>query len=1220
MAPRWSGQRRHPLSLLCGVVLAGCVLIALGAADARAATSYSSSGGFGSAGSGLGQFNGPSKVAVDDATGNVLVVDRDNGRVNVFGPGGGSAAALTDFGTGDLSSPTGIAVDQVSHAVYVSDSTHILRYTSDGLPTPTYTLDISFASLAQGNATALAVDPSTQDLLVADAANNLVSRYDATGFFLGSFDGSDSPDGAFTGLLDVAADAGHVYVVDSNGTDPVLAGGTSRAMRFTAAGAYDLGYSSVPTPTLVTIDANSGQVLIGGNNALWYDPAGTAVYVFAGSHHIVDVPYPVDGGNNTGRMTGLAVDGGASGRLYVAGEQIFGGYAGTVGVQAFDPVALPDVVLDAPGAVTATAAHVSGSVNSFGQASTTYRFELSKDGTSWTVAASGSIGTDVVPEQVAADLAALEPNTSYRLRLVGVNGAGSLASDERPLTTPASAPGIVANAASDRSPTGATLRSSVNPFGLQTTYHFEYGLTTDYGSRTPVGREDVAGNGRTGRAVQSSVTGLLPGTTYHYRLVAENSAGRTAGDDRSFTTRTPEGDRAYELVTPAEKAGTNADTFMNFQASRNGDSVAYGTKIAFPIDAAVAAPLHPKYLAGRGAAGWTSTPIDPPQIPGSAPKSYTTSAVSEDGTKAVVLSLKKLADGAVDGDSNVYLRDIATGAYTTIATSPGPMFDSNAWYAPPAWPAYVAGTADFSHVVLNGLCCSLLPGTPAGSLYEWSAGKLRVASVDRDGTPFSGGNDGGGIMEHEANRISDDGTRIFFGGSDGAVYVRRDGTTTEPVSVSHRTGDDDAPRPARFAGASKNGRYAFIVSTAPLTNDSDPGDHNGVLNLYRYDVDQHTLTLVASPLTSREDVFQVSAGGDYVYFGSGNAIAPGAVQDEPNLYVWHSGQVHHVTTLALTRDPNSLDIGFLASPNGRYFIFAAHSALTGYDNATPVAGCGQVENVTNACAQLYRYDAEQRSLTCASCPPDGAKAVSNASIGWPTAEFSRHFPRAVIDDGRVFFDTAQPLSSRDANSSRDVYSFDGDEAMLISAGTGSGDSHLSDVSPDGRNVFFTTQDQLVGTDRDTLTDVYDARVGGGLARDNPEEPRGTCADEDCRGAGAGPVLPAPPTTETPQPPGGSPASSAKAKLTVLSAKFTGTTLHLRVSVSGSGRIRASGSKLAATTRTTSRAGNYTLRVPLTKKQRAARRSGRRVKAGITVSFTPAFGKHVTAKFTRTASR
>jgi hypothetical protein len=79
----------------------------------------------------------------------------------------------------------------------------------------------------------------------------------------------------------------------------------------------------------------------------------------------------------------------------------------------------------------------------------------------------------------------------------------------------------------------ATLHGGVNPKGRHTHYHFEFGLTTAYGSSTP---SADAGSGFGEVAVAAGLSGLEPATTYHFRLVATNSAGTAKTTDATFTT------------------------------------------------------------------------------------------------------------------------------------------------------------------------------------------------------------------------------------------------------------------------------------------------------------------------------------------------------------------------------------------------------------------------------------------------------------------------------------------------------------------------------------------------------------------------------------------------------------------------------------------------------------------------------------------------------------
>jgi hypothetical protein len=79
----------------------------------------------------------------------------------------------------------------------------------------------------------------------------------------------------------------------------------------------------------------------------------------------------------------------------------------------------------------------------------------------------------------------------------------------------------------------AKLNGTVNPNGLTTTVHFQYGKTTSYGSTT-------ASQIKTGTATQNvaaNISGLKAKTTYHFRIVATNSSGTRSGSDKTFRTR-----------------------------------------------------------------------------------------------------------------------------------------------------------------------------------------------------------------------------------------------------------------------------------------------------------------------------------------------------------------------------------------------------------------------------------------------------------------------------------------------------------------------------------------------------------------------------------------------------------------------------------------------------------------------------------------------------------
>jgi C1A family cysteine protease len=99
--------------------------------------------------------------------------------------------------------------------------------------------------------------------------------------------------------------------------------------------------------------------------------------------------------------------------------------------------------------------------------------------------------------------------------------------------TPPGTPTVSTNAATNIGTTTATLNGTVNPNGKATDYYFQYGTTSSYGNVTPTAS---AGSGNTGIPVSADITGLISGTTYHFRIVATNTSGTSYGNDLTFMT------------------------------------------------------------------------------------------------------------------------------------------------------------------------------------------------------------------------------------------------------------------------------------------------------------------------------------------------------------------------------------------------------------------------------------------------------------------------------------------------------------------------------------------------------------------------------------------------------------------------------------------------------------------------------------------------------------
>lgn len=113
--------------------------------------------------------------------------------------------------------------------------------------------------------------------------------------------------------------------------------------------------------------------------------------------------------------------------------------------------------------------------------------------------------------------------TALGLALVVPAGAGA-----------ATKPTVRTGGATEVGQSSANVHGTVNPQGAATTYYFQYGTTRKYGAQTAV---TPAGAGAKAVAVTAGIGALAPATTYHYRIVATNPLGATAGGDRTFKTQ-----------------------------------------------------------------------------------------------------------------------------------------------------------------------------------------------------------------------------------------------------------------------------------------------------------------------------------------------------------------------------------------------------------------------------------------------------------------------------------------------------------------------------------------------------------------------------------------------------------------------------------------------------------------------------------------------------------
>jgi hypothetical protein len=174
---------------------------------------------------------------------------------------------------------------------------------------------------------------------------------------------------------------------------------------------------------------------------------------------------------------------------------------------------------------------------------TTYEFFLGSERVG-----SGHLAASESDQDVSIRLSGLEPDHSYTYWVVATSSDGTRTGPHRRFVTDnAATPGAETGSATNIIQTSATLNGIVNKHeAFEAQYVFEYGTTTAYGMSTPTPRGAIR-DGACGLIceiknpvpVSETITGLQPGTTYHYRLVTGNYQGTGYGKDITFTTQFP---------------------------------------------------------------------------------------------------------------------------------------------------------------------------------------------------------------------------------------------------------------------------------------------------------------------------------------------------------------------------------------------------------------------------------------------------------------------------------------------------------------------------------------------------------------------------------------------------------------------------------------------------------------------------------------------------------
>jgi NHL repeat len=1026
-----------------------------------------------------GSMELPNGVVVSRSMGRVLVADSRKGAVYLFGPEGGSEGKLVGKGSpngsfksnGELGNVAGVAVDGTTGDVYVAEAERhaVSQYAYDeskeewvwaGWITTTPAGDL-------GEPRGVALDASG-DVYVADAGSARVVRFGAgvvvpgvvtekaaksgltriSAVLAGTVDGEGKPASYYfqygetpalgsstpvqpagTGSQSVSATAegllaGHAYYYRIVGENEEGANyGVIRGLETRpAVEALETGPVTNLEPEGVTV---TGSLKREDLETSYYFQYGTSsAYGKQAPEPAGEVPAALEEKEEKqpktvqAQLAGLIPN--TTYHYRVVAKNAYGSTYGEARV--FTTSGPPRVTIEPVSGITQHEATLHAQINP-DRLQSAYRVQYGQTTGYGQETSTESAGSGSAPEPVSVTLPGLNVGTTYHYRVIAENTAGTTITEDQSLTTLTSAP-LDATYTTRLTSTEATLHALINPLGNDTHYYFQYGTQpcrsepaacTD----SPAAPGEDIGEASTDVPRETSLTGLQPGTVYHYRIIATNALGTTEGAEHTFTTQTlmegfalPDG-RAWEMVTPPDKGGAPVEALTReggiILASENGKRLTYVVDGALGEDVeGNRSPEMQQVLATRTPNGWTSQDIANPNskakgvTAGEAPEYQYFSA---DLSSALVEPVGRgaeppLAEGVTQ--ATIYLRDNTTGTYLPVVSETN--VAENVSFGGDL--RFISASPDLSHVVFASKV-ALTGGRSAAGLYEWANGKLQFVSVLPGGRPARAPELG--YLHDPAGAVSADGSRVIWTmpvglaeASRGHLYMRdtvRGGTVQLDAAQGVAEPEEGS---AQYQTASSDGSRVFFTDKQQLTPGSTaaPSSGEGKPDLYECQIGEtedgkptcHLTDLTVDQQPGGHAAVQglllgSSQAGTSVYVVAHGVLAANsngngetAQVDANNLYAIRLEEKGWTTTfiarLASQDRPEwegakLADTAYLTarvSPNGRYFAFMSAAPITGYDNVDANGAANGTRD-----EEVFLYDAVAGNLRCVSCNPSGSR-------------------------------------------------------------------------------------------------------------------------------------------------------------------------------------------------------------------------------------------------------
>ncbi len=985
-------------------------------------------------GNGPGQFNNPDGIAVNEATHEIYVVDKNNNRVEIFnstgskfegefngsgllpneGKAAGSGGLPEEVPSGAFKEPEGIAVDN-----------SCARFSEPKKKT-----------CEEG-------DPSSGDVYVVDTRGHkggsfeeermVIDKYDPTGKYIGQITRNPDPtqpfsEHGFQSIFGMAVGQnGEVWVEEKNfgGVDEGAANYTNAvanawiAFRSTKNG-LSAGVAAGPA---FAVDAKSSQ-----DNLYVHNTFGSGDRL--GKFKTESKPPP----NTPAELLSAEVD-----------EEAPTG----VGVEA-----------------TSSDVYVAHAAN-------VHRLNSSLESEETLILKAGAPSFSGVAVDAQTLTVYVADPAMNRVEVFTPESPGP------PTVQPAS------EAVTDVSATSASFGAEVNPRSEEneapTSYAFQYGPcesaspcpASPYPQSTPIPEGTLAANYEPDQ-IAAHPQDLAPHTVYHMRVVAHNSKPEAAnptivhGEELIFTTQgsaasvLPDS-RQWELVSPADKHGAVIAPISEglIQAAANGDAISYLTNA--PSEAEPPGfSLTEQVLSRRTPGSWQSQDIATPH---EAPAGVTLGPgrgeyrfFSEGLESAIVQPFGPFTQAVSPqaSEQTLYLRSnfpagdpshpCGASCYRPLVSGcpgggepcPGPVEEvanvpeGTKFGAPvPGGLFFLGASPDASHVVFTAPA-KLSEEAPEESLYEWGGGKLALVSVLPGGqaalpatTPVLGALDhANGTVRIARQAISADGSRVVWsaGELDGEkhltgnhhLYLRNTAAGHEQTIQLDRpeagcTTHCKGTAAPIFQTASKDDSRIFFTDPQPLTQQAGNSD------LYECEVEEPEeeeeprckLSDLTPPGAGQEGggALGLLAGaaedGSSVYFTANGKLSEGpnahgeeavagncsgitgvgtpeseTAPERCNLYAHANGQTRLIAVLSGADFPDwSVRKGGLAGLTDRVSSDGRHLAFM---SRLPLSGYDNRDALSGkADEEVFLYDAGanggQGGVSCASCNPTGAR-------------------------------------------------------------------------------------------------------------------------------------------------------------------------------------------------------------------------------------------------------